>query len=333
MIALFIAVLVAVGIGGTAIVSDNARPGDALFGIDQAVENVRISLAGKEKKNKLRVRFAEERIKEVRELKEEGDEADDSAESLTDEEDENITTSIESALDLLTDLDEAEETDNALLEGLADDLTGYLENLPADARVQVSDDRLRIKFEGGPEKIEIKDQGDDKTKIDVRTEEGRLRVEVKDGQIEIKTKLEESENNDSSDDTTTGLDEAEAKILSDKTIIEVEIGDEKTTFASSAVTREEIIAAIIAKFPSLSAEEVGAILKIETEDSDEEEVGDQDDDLNDDSDEDEIDDVDDEDIEDDNGDDEDNNDEDSSNDDNDESEDEDNSGSGSEDDR
>ena len=52
MIALFIAVLVAVGIGGTAIVSDNARPGDALFGIDQAVENVRISLAGKEKKNK-----------------------------------------------------------------------------------------------------------------------------------------------------------------------------------------------------------------------------------------------------------------------------------------
>lgn len=65
---IIVALVLALGVGGTVVTADNARPGDVLFGVDQAVERVRISLAGTEKKNDLRIQFAGERIKEVEHL-------------------------------------------------------------------------------------------------------------------------------------------------------------------------------------------------------------------------------------------------------------------------
>jgi hypothetical protein len=245
MIGLIITLILGVGLGGTAIISNNARPGDALFKVDQAVENARIAFSSEENKNELRIRFIEERIKEVEELKKEGEMlVNDSTESLTIEQEADVTVGIENALELLTDLDESGEIEDSRLEDLAEQLNSYLTDLPSDARIQVSDDRLRIKFDQGREQIEIKDQGEDKTKIQVRTEEGRIRVEIKDGEIEIKTKMD--------DDSSKDELEIEAKVLSDKTVIEVEINDEKTTFTISDSTKEAIISAIMAKFPNLS---------------------------------------------------------------------------------
>lgn len=200
MIGIFVAIVLALGVGGTAIVSDSARPGDALFGIDQAVENVRISLAGKENKNELRVRFAEERIKEVDELKEEDKMVNDDTESLTDEQEAKIKIGIEAALELLTDLDEEEDTDDVRLQSLAEQLSLYLNNLPADARVQLSDGRLRIKFEGESEQIKVQEQGENKIQIKNQGEKGGLRIEVKDGLIEIKTKIEDGDDDEDSDE-------------------------------------------------------------------------------------------------------------------------------------
>ena len=291
MIGLFIALIIALGASGTVVVSDSARPGDTLFGVDQAVEKLRINIAREDKKNELRVRFAEERVEEARQLEEEGKKINGPTESLSVEQKAEVTESVELALDLLTELDEDSEVQDSRLESLVAELSTYLDELPEDARVQVSDDRLRIKFDQGPEKIEIKNQGDDKTKIEVRTEEGRIRVEVKDGQIEIKTKMEEDKSGSSKEEI-----EVEAKILSDKTVVEVEVGDEKTTFATSANTREGIITAIVAKFPNLSAEQVEAVLKLEIEDGensdddsgkDDDSQDDEDEDENEDEDEDE----------------------------------------------
>ena len=276
MIGIIIAVIIALGAGGTVVVADNARPGDLLFGVDQAVEKLRINITRKEKKNELRVRFAEERIAEVKELEEEDKKINGLTESLSVEQKARVTEGIESALDFLTGLDGDSEILDDRLQTLVTELSVYLNELPTGARVQVSDDRLRIKFDHGPEKVEINEQGDDKTKIEMRTKEGRIRVEIKNGQIEIKTKIEEDKSGSSKDKM-----KAEAKILSDKTIVEVEIGDEKTIFVTSANTEEGIIAAIIAKFPNLSAEQVGTVLEIETEDNDDDE------DLDDDSDDDE----------------------------------------------
>src|SRR3989344_7691677 len=276
MIGIIIAVIIALGAGGTVVVADNARPGDLLFGVDQAVEKLRINITRKEKKNELRVRFAEERIAEVKELEEEDKKINGLTESLSVEQKARVTEGIESALDFLTGLDVDSEILDDRLQTLVTELSVYLNELPTGARVQVSDDRLRIKFDQGPEKVEINEQGDDKTKIEMRTKEWRIRVEIKNGQIEIKTKIEEDKSGSSKDKM-----KAEAKILSDKTIVEVEIGDEKTIFVTSANTEEGIIAAIIAKFPNLSAEQVGTVLEIETEDNDDDE------DLDDDSDDDE----------------------------------------------
>lgn len=311
MIGIFAALAILLGVGGTTVVADNARPGDALFGIDQAVERLRINIAGQEDKNELRIRFAEERVKEADELVKEaeddsdddgvegeGDKVNEPAGSLSAEDQTRVTIAIEAAINLLAEIDDKEEADAARLEGLAGRLTEYLGGLPAEASVQLSDDRLRIKFEGGSEKIEIKEQGENRIKIDERTEEGRIKIEIKDGLVNIKTEMETSDDEGPDDEVRAeGLEEAEATVFSDRTVVEIEVNDEKTTFTTTAATEEEIIAAIVARFPNLTAAEVRAVLKIEihgddeadeaddAEDSDEDEK----DEANEDSDEDDAD--------------------------------------------
>lgn len=283
MIGLIIALVLALGVGGTAVVADNARPGDALFGIDQTVENMRLKLAGDEKESELRIKFAEERVAEIEDLMAEEDEnaetidasieAEDAEkvkpeESLSKEDEEDVNMGIEAALNLLSGL-EATEGENAELDSLVERLNSYLNALPANAKIEVSDDKLKIEFQDEDEEIKLKtDEEKGKLKAEIRTEEGRIKVEVKDGVLEIKSKLDADNDVDEGGVTVKmgGLEEAEAEIFSDKTIVEVEIGDEKTTFATSANTREGIIAAIVAKFPTLSAEQVGAVLKLESED-------------------------------------------------------------------
>lgn len=69
--AMILALVIALGTGGTVMASDNARPGDLLFGIDRAVENMRLALASEEDEDSLKVRFAAERIQEVEDIKNE----------------------------------------------------------------------------------------------------------------------------------------------------------------------------------------------------------------------------------------------------------------------
>ena len=67
MIGALIALLVVLGGGGVVAASNSAVPGDALFGVDLAVEKAKINFAGSdEKKNELRVKFADERVAEAK---------------------------------------------------------------------------------------------------------------------------------------------------------------------------------------------------------------------------------------------------------------------------
>ncbi len=56
--------------GGFATVAfaDNSRPGDLLFPVDLAVENIRIWFAPEDERDELRIRFASERLDEVKNL-------------------------------------------------------------------------------------------------------------------------------------------------------------------------------------------------------------------------------------------------------------------------
>ena len=66
MIGVLIALAVVLGGGGVVAASNTAVPGDSLFGVDLAVEKAKIALASSEdKKNELKIKFAEERLSEV----------------------------------------------------------------------------------------------------------------------------------------------------------------------------------------------------------------------------------------------------------------------------
>ncbi len=69
MIGAILSLILILGGGGAALAANNSVPGDTLFGLDLALEKAKLSLAGgEEKKNELKVRFAEERISEINKI-------------------------------------------------------------------------------------------------------------------------------------------------------------------------------------------------------------------------------------------------------------------------
>jgi len=69
---------------------------------------------------------------------------------------------------------------------------------------------------------------------------------------------------DDNDDDESGL-EVEADIFTDITVVKVEINDRKSVFSTEADTRDEVVAAVVARY-GLKADDVEAVLEIETED-------------------------------------------------------------------
>lgn len=69
IIALVIIAVLGVGGGATVVAADNAKPGDLLFPLDTAIENIRVNLAtSPETEVALRTQFAAERVAEVEDL-------------------------------------------------------------------------------------------------------------------------------------------------------------------------------------------------------------------------------------------------------------------------
>ncbi len=295
MIGLILALVLAVGVGGTVQVADSARPGETLFGVDQAVENLRLKIANKERESELRVEFAKERVSEIEEILAEKSETENDVELENEEsievqkseddskEEEEIKIGVEAALNLLAGVEDADSESTTTM---VEQLNSFIAGLPEGASVEVEGNKLKIEFkdEATGEETKVKyDIKNDRLKTEIRSEDEKIKIEMKNGSLEIKTKVESDEDEESK----SGLEEAEAKVFLDKTIVEMEVGDQKTTFTTSATTRAAIIAAIIAQVPGLTTAEVEAVLKIEAEDQDEEEGDQLDDKDNDDSSDDE----------------------------------------------
>lgn len=77
MTALIIALAVLFSGTGVVAASDAAKPGDALFGVDLAVERIRLSLTGDERRNEIAREQAQERLQEIQELRGDGSVDDD----------------------------------------------------------------------------------------------------------------------------------------------------------------------------------------------------------------------------------------------------------------
>lgn len=353
-----IAVLV-LGISGTVAASDSARPGDLLFGVDRTVEDIRINFAGNDKKDDLRITFAEERVRELKNLiddeqaiatstisKIEVDvftnetvvkieagnrkfvfttsaktkeaviaeimqkfdlsqavveanlsfETEDRASrpedkgsgNSSDNRSRRVAGGIETATAFLELVSGqiASSTDagriariEAILKALNDELGGLSADIKIDLR---GDDRLRVRFGDDNSDKSGDDDGDDNAstsgrdgRVEIKTDDGKLKIEIKNGELRIKSNLSDDDSdsedngdddsrNSSSSDSRSGL-EAEADVFTDKTIVKVEVNDNKTVFTTLSKTREAVISDILAKFPSLSRTQIDAVLDLEIE--------------------------------------------------------------------
>lgn len=111
MVSLAIALVIAFSVG-TVQVADYSRPGDPFFGIDQAVENVRLKMATEKKAEELRLKFAEERLKEI--------------ETLPPEEQARLRAGVESALELMAGIP-TEDTVTPEAQAVLEELKAYVE--------------------------------------------------------------------------------------------------------------------------------------------------------------------------------------------------------------
>lgn len=239
MIPLLIGALLFASAGGTVAASNSAVPGDALFGIDRAVENVRLALADKESKAELKVRFSEERLDEVRNLVKRVKAQSNATSTAT-------TTATTTATSTATTTPRGVNTDVALgvnvaiafLNDAAADVSAsgdaeaaaqikaivsQLENLANDADVKVrlkQNGDFQLKLKSGVAtstasttgSVKLNTSGN-KSRIEVREDGERIRIEIKDsGDIKVKSKIEaeiEAEDEDEEDDDDE--DESENK--------------------------------------------------------------------------------------------------------------------------
>lgn len=197
-----LALVLVFGGAGMVAASNNARPGDNLFGVDLALEKMQIRLAGEEKKSELKLRFAQEREEEVREISESrrGDDSDGST-RFTAEENADLSVAL-SNLEIL--ISEESNSDNeAELRATLEDILILLEG----------DTDIEIRRENG--KIEIETKSDGSLEIEFENEDG-----------DDDSKNRSSSDDDSSDDSRnrSGDDDSEININLDGSIF---IGDEK----------------------------------------------------------------------------------------------------------
>jgi|GEM_PF-1943425 len=192
---------------GTVYVANNSKPGDALHGLDQAIENVRLNLASsQDKKTELKMEFAKERAEEIVELEQEGD-----------------------TEDVLEGTQELEALLNTLSGPVNPD---YLNNVFGDLRkleIKVEDDgsyKVKMKTRSGEEmefesdsedvdddtnETEMEDEDEnedeDKNKDEDRNEGNRLRFERSSSENEKDDEDDNDRDEDKNDDEQDDEDE------------------------------------------------------------------------------------------------------------------------------
>jgi hypothetical protein len=285
MTPLIIGLVLLVGTGTTVAAADAARPGDLLFPVDRIVENVRLSVGSDDRKNELRLRFAEERVDELSEIIDEetadddlamaevestqsvrlaSTETDAAADEDTERRKQRIEHGIETAISFLEDaLVRAEENGNTqAVESLEQVIVRLNE------RLEVLDERFEVRVREAV-RAQSADEDDSENRVEVRIRNqaeideridavrDRIRVRIEDGEL----RLEDRSDNDS----TEGLTEVEVDVFTNETIVKVEINDETHTFVTETTDRALLVAEIAARFGVTEAE-VEAVLEFEVED-------------------------------------------------------------------
>jgi hypothetical protein len=181
-----VAVLIVVlGTGGTVAAAESARPGDALFPIEKATEQLRLTLASAERRGELEARFLEKRFAEVSELlTEETLVASGTKERVISEAGESrIAGAVAVLIGQIEGVTDPKQTERLR------DLLREIETIRVDGRATERADDRRIRI--------------DDTRFEVRTDTERIRIDDTDGDMRIRY----DDNNDSDD---SGDDEYKA---------------------------------------------------------------------------------------------------------------------------
>jgi len=166
MIATLLSILILLGGGGVVVASNSAGPGDFLFGLDRTVEKVQLNFSGEGKRNELKIKFADERLIEAKNVIKENKNENPNENSLkfkSEKQSEDIEDSLGSVADALENSDITVEE---------------------KARISIALASIMTLIDANPD-----------LKLKIKTEDG-LKVEVKDGEIKIKTPGEEDENDE-----------------------------------------------------------------------------------------------------------------------------------------
>ncbi len=244
---IIVVVILLTGAGTTAVVADNANPGDVLYGVDRAVENIRLSIAGENSKNELKIKFAEERLEEVRELIEEASDNDDLNEEEDGSDDDNATSSDDSsdddseldegeadnievglqhALNLLAELNAEKEGNPGLgnaIDQLINSMNALIVSLPGHVDVRLDSNDLEADESGSVGRFEIKIdvKKDGETKIETRMNGERVRIEIdEDGEMEIRAQEDRRGSNSGEEDRLDSDMRGESRLRVDDDEIE-----------------------------------------------------------------------------------------------------------------
>lgn len=179
---------------GVVAASESSRPGDALFLVDQTVEDIRLALASNDSKVRLEAEFAAERLIELGSILEEELSANkDSASAST-----TITTKgevrVNDALAITLSYLGSTNLSTSTKDSLYTDLAAMLEGAP----VKIDGNRLRS-FDN-ESRIEVRNDNDDDQRIEIRDGENRLRIREKDGGLRIDIKGDWDDEDDDRDE-------------------------------------------------------------------------------------------------------------------------------------
>jgi len=222
----FASLLILVLIGGSATTvaaSNNAKPGDILFPIDIAVEKIHIIISSGGKKDKLRIKFAEERLNEVRIIlafedsghndttydddhaantatsTQDGDQSDSPATATTtpkkhSQKAENALATARAYLEAVRNIleERSNNTGAAVIDGIIDELVLLQEQNLDELKVKIknkknNDIKISIKAKIGNLKTEIKFE--EKQRKDKSKGKNKKSVEVENGKYESKIKI------------------------------------------------------------------------------------------------------------------------------------------------
>jgi hypothetical protein len=212
MTAFALVLLLVITGGGTAYASNAARPGDTLYTVDRALEDIQLRLAvSDDSKNKLTQKLTQERLQELRDIIEEetivseSNSTDDELATFKDGGQVRVSTAVDAILRFLDDTssdDISRRTVQTLIQ----------KELVESMDVRRDANSTRIGNDGNRIKIRMDDDGD--SRFEIREGASRVRIEEKNGEVRIKT-----EDEDESDDGSVSRDISNLKNIND--ILEV----------------------------------------------------------------------------------------------------------------